>query len=165
MARRAWILWGVFAAIVVLPVLLVTGWLIRTAVVVIEEMADGVPYDSSSAVSCADAMEWAKAKLPADTHDEDCRKDGFMDPYQYGSFRMDRSEVEPWLRKELPELRPEDICPMPAADEGQPAADRCWVFEDDTLAFYPQGGPYGIELAVAYEDETTALVRFAAYTA
>ncbi|MEV6105420.1 hypothetical protein AB0M28_12010 [Streptomyces sp. NPDC051940] len=120
--------------------------------------------DTSAPIGCAEALEWADARLPASAYDEDCAESGVLDTDRSGSFRMDRDEVETWLHRELGELIPWDSCPAVPTGHGAAEPDLCRAVDPDTEAPYGTDGPHYVEVAVVDEDADTALVRFTAFT-
>ncbi|WP_328299949.1 hypothetical protein OG389_20680 [Streptomyces sp. NBC_00435] len=82
-------------------------------------------------VSCAEAMEFARASLPAGARHGKCERADRPDTTMTGSFRMDRDGVGAWLSAAFPgalehelDERP-GVCPKPGPGYDPEGGNRC----------------------------------------
>ncbi|MER6557839.1 hypothetical protein ABT300_08735 [Streptomyces sp. NPDC001027] len=149
--------WGLVAAILALPALLVAGLLVLVGVWVLsdDEEADGTRLKG---VSCAEALAFGGAELPADVRDATCTVQSWLDTNYQADFRMPRGGVSAWLTGAYPEA------PRP----GGPGTEACgsgvdYCFQLDVTE-RPGVDAYYVNVNVTYENAETARVRYSAFT-
>ncbi|MGW2614692.1 hypothetical protein [Streptomyces sp. NPDC001500] len=149
--------WGVVAAILALPVLLVAGLLVLTAVRVLSDDgdADGTRLRN---VECAEALAFGGAGLPAGVRDARCTVQSWLDTNYQADFRMPRAGVDAWLKDAYPE----------APGPGGPGTLACshgydYCFQLDVTG-RPGAGAHYVGVNVRYVDAETARVRYSAFT-
>ncbi|SED05553.1 hypothetical protein [Streptomyces sp. TLI_105] len=96
-------------------------------------------------VDCADAMEFARGRLPAGAEDARCTGTHWQDSYITVDFRMPRAGVADWLRTTYPSGRP------PVSCDG----DLCLDVDFDQALY--------VDVKVVYEDGGTALVHLGSF--
>ncbi|WP_225801469.1 hypothetical protein [Streptomyces sp. NK15101] len=96
-------------------------------------------------VDCAEAMEFARGRLPAGAEDARCTGMHWQDSYITVDFRMPRTGVADWLKTTYPGGEPPASCD----------ADLC-LDEDYGQALY-------VHVKVVYEDGGTALVHLTSF--
>lgn len=149
--------WGLVAAILALPVLLVVGLLVLTAVWVLsdDEETDGTRLQE---VPCAEALAFGGAELPVGARDAKCTVQSWLDTNYQADFRMPRADVSAWLADAYPE----------APGPGGPGTEACgsgsdYCFQLDVTE-RPGAEAYYVHVNVAYENAETARVRYSAFT-
>ncbi|MFG2573328.1 hypothetical protein [Streptomyces sp. NPDC048481] len=149
--------WGVVAAILALPVLLVAGLLVLIGVWVLGEdgEADGTRLRN---VDCAEALAFGGAEVPADVRDARCTVQSWLDTNYQADFRMPRAGVGAWLKDAYP------AAPAP----GGPGTESCGHGSDYCFRLDVTGRPgtqaYYVNVTVTYENAETARVRYSAFT-
>ncbi|MEU9701503.1 hypothetical protein [Streptomyces sp. NPDC047981] len=98
-------------------------------------------------VDCAEAMEFARGTLPVGAQDPVCTAAHWQDTRVTVEFRMERAAYEPWLAEVYPDREKAPTCEHGFA----------------TCARASFGDALFVDLAVAYEDGDTALVRLSAF--
>ncbi|MEV0641842.1 hypothetical protein AB0I77_44365 [Streptomyces sp. NPDC050619] len=148
--------WGLFAAVVALPVLALTGLVI---LVVAWSRMDYPLGGEPETVPCSEALDFGGARLPAGAQIVGaCEEQGWQDIAYSATFRMPRADVRDWLTHTYPDApAPEtEFC----ADED---ADLCLdLGYADHLPDTVDAD--AVQVNVVYEDADTALVRFSAFT-
>ncbi|MEU1232424.1 hypothetical protein [Streptomyces sp. NPDC005828] len=96
-------------------------------------------------VDCADAMEFARGRLPATAEDARCTGAHWQDTVVTVDFRMPRAGVADWLRTTYPGGGPALSC------EG----DLCLAVDYDQVLY--------VNVKVVYEDGGTALVHLESF--
>lgn len=164
MRRAGWVIWGacgVFA-------LCVAGffvWFLAEAAREVDKAQED-PFRTTSKISCGKALTWAHGRLPDKARDQDCEYADWMDDLASGTFRMERAEVDAWIRDSWPAAEPGPSCTD---------ADRCVHVEFVTADGVPAEGyasptpddvvqPVALTIEVVHEDGKTSLVRFRAWT-
>ncbi|MGW0946100.1 hypothetical protein ACWD4O_26680 [Streptomyces sp. NPDC002623] len=149
--------WGVVAAILALPVLLVAGLVVLFAVWVLtdDEELDGARIEK---VPCAEALAFGGAKLPTGAKDAECTRESWLDTNYQADFRMPRAGVDAWLTDAYPE----------APEPGGPGTEACahgtdYCFQLDVTE-HPGADAYYVNVNVTYENAETARVRYSAFT-
>ncbi|MFD9394369.1 hypothetical protein ACFWBB_27645 [Streptomyces sp. NPDC060000] len=149
--------WGMVAAILALPVLLVVGLLVLVGVWVLtdDEEPDGARIKK---VPCAEALAFGGAELPSGAQDAECTVQSWMDTNYQADFRMPRADVSAWLTDAYPE----------APEPGGPGTQACvhgsdYCFQLDVTE-HPGADAYYVNVNVAYENAETARVRYSAFT-
>ncbi|MDR6976441.1 Tfp pilus assembly protein PilX [Streptomyces sp. 3330] len=149
--------WGVVAAVLALPVLLVAGLLVLTVVRVLtdDEETDGTRLKK---VPCAEALAFGGAALPAGARDAECTVQSWLDTNYQAEFRMPRAGVGPWLTAAYPD----------APGAGGPGTQACAHGSDHCFQLDVTGRPgteaYYVDVTVTYENAETARVRYSAFT-
>lgn len=149
--------WGLVAAILALPVLLVAGLLVLIVVWVLadDEELDGARIKN---VPCAEALAFGGAELPAGAQDAECTVQSWLDTNYQADFRMPRAEVSAWLTDAYPE----------APEPGGPGTQACdhvsdYCFQLDVTG-HPGTDAYYVDVNVTYVNAETARVRYSAFT-
>ncbi|MEH0445266.1 MULTISPECIES: hypothetical protein [unclassified Streptomyces] len=149
--------WGLVAAILALPVLVVVGLLVLVGVWVLtdDEETDGTRLKD---VPCAQALAFGGAELPTDVRDAKCTVQSWLDTDYQADFRMPRGGVSAWLTDAYPEA------PRP----GGPGTEACgsgvdYCFQLDVTQ-RPGVEAYYVNVNVTYENAETARVRYSAFT-
>ncbi|OQR63742.1 hypothetical protein B6E66_12415 [Streptomyces maremycinicus] len=148
--------WGLVAAILALPVLLVVGLVVLVGVWLLtdDEEVDGTRLKK---VPCAEALAFGGAELPAGTRDADCTVQSWLDTNYQAEFRMPRAGVSAWLAQAYPEAPP----------PGGPGTEAChgvdYCFQIDVTG-HPGAQAYVVNVNVTYENAETARVRYSAFT-
>ncbi|MFD3941361.1 hypothetical protein [Streptomyces sp. NPDC058579] len=106
-----------------------------------DEMGEAKPVD------CVEAMEFARGSLPAGAQEPVCTAAHWQDTSVTVEFRMERAAYEPWIAAVYPDRTKALTC-----EHGFAACSRASF--DDALF---------VDVAVAYEDGDTALVRLNAF--
>ncbi|MFJ8636815.1 hypothetical protein [Streptomyces sp. NPDC093568] len=148
--------WGLLAAIMAVPGLVLVGLVALVAVWVTTD--DELIRSGPEKVPCADALRFGGAALPEGAQVVGvCEVQGFQDIHYRAAFRMPRAEVREWLAATYPDA------PAPGTElcVGQ-ETDLC--LDVDLTADKPGAGAHAVQVGVEYEDADTALVRFAAFT-
>ncbi|MDX5569717.1 hypothetical protein PYK79_49455, partial [Streptomyces sp. ID05-04B] len=149
--------WGLVAAILALPVLLVAGLLVLVGIWVLTDdaEADGTRLKD---VPCAEALAFGGAGLPADVRDAKCTVQSWLDTDYQADFRMPRGSVRAWLTDAYPE----------APGPGGPGTEACGAGVDYCFQLDVTGRPgvdaYYVNVNVTYENAETARVRYSAFT-
>ncbi|MEU5280384.1 hypothetical protein AB0G87_28680 [Streptomyces asoensis] len=148
--------WGVVAAILALPVLLVAGLLVLIGVWVLsdDEETDGTRLKE---VPCAEALAFGGARMPAGAEDATCTVQSWLDTNYQADFRVPRAGVSAWLADAYPEAPP----------PGGPGTQAChgvdYCFQLDVTG-HPGAQAYVVNVNVTYENAETARVRYSAFT-
>ncbi|MEU7070759.1 hypothetical protein AB0B30_08070 [Streptomyces narbonensis] len=133
--RRTWIWVSVLATFFCGGPLAFLVW----GAMVWDDIGKEKPYD------CAEAMAFARGRLPAGAEDARCTERHFQDSFVTADFRMPRAEVAPWLAATYPTGTTEPTCKQ----------DLCVDVSYDQLLY--------VDVQVTYEDGDTALVRVEAF--
>ncbi|MFI5796813.1 hypothetical protein [Streptomyces sp. NPDC051677] len=147
--------WSLFAAVAVLPALVLV-WLV---VFVVKAETSDYPFGGGpEKASCAEALAFGGAKLPPGAYDTECSVQSWQDVRYLAEFRMPRDGVGAWLTDTYPEA------PAP----GGPAAGTClhgsdYCFQADVTG-HPGVYAYYVDVDVTYENAETARVRYSAFT-
>jgi hypothetical protein len=91
--------WGVFAAILAVPTLVVAGLI---ALLVAWLFTDDAVAADVKKTSCAEALAFGGAKLPAGARDAWCGIQAGPEPRYEARFRMPRGEVGAWVAASFP---------------------------------------------------------------
>ncbi|MFE5912011.1 hypothetical protein ACFQ6B_23410 [Streptomyces wedmorensis] len=97
------------------------------------------------AVDCADAMEFARGRLPVDAEDARCTGTHWQDSYITVDFRMPRTGVADWLDATYPGAVPDTPC------------------DEDLCREIDYGQSLYVHVKVVYEDGGTALVHLTSF--
>ncbi|MEU1865617.1 hypothetical protein [Streptomyces gardneri] len=96
-------------------------------------------------VDCAEAMDFARGRLPADAEDARCTGMHWQDSYVTVDFRMPRAGVADWLKATYPDAEPDTPC----------EEDLCRVVDHDQVLY--------VHVKVVYEDDGTGLVHLTSF--
>ncbi|MFD9437107.1 hypothetical protein [Streptomyces sp. NPDC060002] len=149
--------WGLVAAILALPVLLVGGLLVLLVVSVLtdDEEWDGTRLEK---VPCAEALAFGGAELPAGAQDAECTVQSWLDTNYQADFRMPRAGFDAWLTDTYPQA------PRPGGPGTQACAhgsDYCFQLD---VTGHPGTAAYYVDVNVTYVNAETARVRYSAFT-
>lgn len=147
--------WRVLLAVLIaVPGLLVLGagvWLVWGVVT-----WDGGGRGPEQA-PCEEALAFGGARLPQGAYDTDCSVQSFLDTMYEGSFRMPREGARDWLA----DMAPQGSAPVEGCWSG---ADLCLDMDQDEGGLPPGAEAHHVSVDVFYENATTALVRWSAFT-
>ncbi|MFF5537316.1 hypothetical protein ACFY71_33465 [Streptomyces cinerochromogenes] len=158
--------WGLFAAIIALPALVLAG----LAVLAVRFATSDHPLGGApEKVPCAEALAFGGARLPAGAYDAECAVRSWQDTDYEARFRMPREDVRDWLEATYP------VASAPKTEYCYPdSVDLCLHLEfQEGSADYaglfpglsdPGFGAYAADVDVTYEGPDRALVRFSAFT-
>ncbi|WP_268267478.1 hypothetical protein [Streptomyces coriariae] len=149
--------WGVVAAVLALPVLLVAGLLVLAVVWVLtdDEEQDGTRLKK---VPCAEALAFGGAELPTGAEDAACTVQSWLDTNYQADFRMPRAGFDAWLAGTYPE----------APEPGGPGTQACghgsdYCFQLD-VTDRPGTDAYYVNVDVTQVNAETVRVRYSAFT-
>ncbi|MFD9321172.1 hypothetical protein ACFWDQ_26495 [Streptomyces sp. NPDC060053] len=149
--------WGVVAAVLALPALLVGGLLVLIAVWLLtdDEEVDGARLKK---VPCAEALAFGGAELPTGAEDAECTVQSWLDTNYQADFRMPRAGFDAWLADTYPE----------APSAGGPGAQTCvqgsdYCFQLDVTE-HPGAEAYYVDVNVMNVNAETVRVRYSAFT-
>ncbi|WP_314221850.1 hypothetical protein [Streptomyces zaehneri] len=149
--------WGLVAAILALPVLLVVGLLVLAGVWLLtdDEEVDGTRLKK---VPCAEAMAFGGAELPAGAEDASCTVQSWLDTNYQADFRMPRADFDAWLTNTYPEV----------TESGGPGTQTCVPGSDYCLQLdvteHPGADAYYVNVNATYVNAETVRVRYSAFT-
>lgn len=151
---RGYTRWRLILPVLAVPVL-VLGFLI-TGLFVWALSDEGDPRAGAvKKVTCAEALAFGGASLPAEAHIGNCTLQQGIDTAYAAVLRMPREDVRDWLREtypNAPEARSDASCGALCLDvsheNGLPAT----------------AGAHVVQVRVEYENAETARVRFSAFT-
>ncbi|MFF4562350.1 hypothetical protein [Streptomyces sp. NPDC001435] len=147
--------WGVFAAVLALPALILAG----LVAMVIRFMTSDYPLGGEpEAVPCTEALAFGGAKLPKGAYDGQCTVQTWLDTDYHAAFRMPRAAVRTWLTDTYPEG------PQPGTDLCDTGADLCLNLNTQFATPPDDAGADAVTVNVTYEDAGTAVVSFSAFT-
>ncbi|GGW62664.1 hypothetical protein GCM10010503_44970 [Streptomyces lucensis JCM 4490] len=166
MAARGRTRWGPVAAVLALPVALLTG----LVVMVVAWLRPDAPLGGESGeVPCAEALSFGGARLPKGARDTSCTVRSWMDTDYVARFRMPREDVRDWLRATYPDA------PDPGTRSCHPhSVDLCldlglreedWNYAGRVPGRTDPGfGAFTVDVDITCEGRDTALVVFSAFT-
>lgn len=149
--------WGVVAAILALPVLLVAGLLVLIGVWVLsdDEETDGTRLKE---VPCAEALAFGGARMPEGAGDAKCTVQSWLDTNYQADFRVPRAGFDSWLEDAYPQA------PAP----GGPGTQACAHGSDYCFQLDVSGRPgtdaWYVNMDVTYVNAETVRVRYSAFT-
>ncbi|MFI1927600.1 MULTISPECIES: hypothetical protein [unclassified Streptomyces] len=149
--------WGLVAAVLALPVLLVAGLLVLAVVWVLtdDEEQDGTRLKK---VPCAEALAFGGAELPTGAEDTACTVQSWLDTNYQADFRMPRAGFDAWLDDTYPE----------APEPGGPGTQACGHGSDYCFQLDVTGRPgtdaYYVNVNVTQVNAETVRVRYSAFT-
>ncbi|MDQ0762590.1 hypothetical protein [Streptomyces canus] len=142
--------WGVFIAILAVPTLVVAALI---ALLVAWLFTDDSVDPGVRKVSCAEALDFGGARLPAGARDPGCHVEAGPEPRFEASFRMRTDEVGAWLAATYP-------------DEPALRTKQCgsrWI--DACLNVGPVAGQHAaVQVEVVHDGPHWSDVRFVAFT-
>ncbi|MGW0628334.1 hypothetical protein [Streptomyces sp. NPDC002758] len=147
--------WGLFAAVMALPMLIVAG---LTAVVIRFMTSDYPLGGEPEQVPCAEALEFGGAKLPDGAYGGQCTVQTWLDTSYHAEFRMPRADVRKWLTDTYPGG------PQTGTEFCDHGAGLCLNLNSSEAPPPPGADADAVTVNVTYVDATTALVRFSAFT-
>lgn len=151
--------WGVVAAILALPVLLVTGLLVLIGVWALSDDGEGDGDGTRlREAPCAEALAFGGGALPSGARDARCTVQSWLDTNYQAGFRMPRADVSAWLKDSWPD----------APEPGAPGTRACghgpqYCFQLDVTG-HPGVSAHYVNVSVTYENAETARVRYSAFT-
>ncbi|MGW0875754.1 hypothetical protein ACWD3Z_35495 [Streptomyces sp. NPDC002740] len=149
--------WGLVAAVLALPILLVVGLLVLVGLWLLtdDEEVDGTRLQK---VPCAEALAFGGAELPAGAQDAECTVQSWLDTNYQAEFRMPRAGFDTWLKDTYPQ----------APGPGGPGTQACAHGSDYCFQLDVTGRPgtaaYYVDMSVTYVNAETARVRYSAFT-
>ncbi|MEU2302648.1 hypothetical protein [Streptomyces antibioticus] len=151
---RSGVRWGVVAAALASAAVVAVGMPVLAGMPAAEED----PARGPVPVSCAEALAFGGARLPAGARDAECSVQSAMDTLYQADFRMPREDVWTWVADTYPD----------APEPGGPGTLACLKGVDHCFQLDVNGRPgtdaYYVDLAVTYVNAETARVRFSAFT-
>ena len=142
--------WGVFLAILAVPALVVAALI---ALVVAWFFTDDSVEPDVKKTSCAEALAFGGAKLPAGARDPGCYLDAGPEPRFEASFRMRTDEIGAWLAATYP-----DEPGLRTKQCGSRSIDAC-------LNVGPVAGQHAsVQVEVVHDGPNWSDVRFVAFT-
>ncbi|MFF0793916.1 hypothetical protein [Streptomyces spiralis] len=149
--------WWLVAAVAVLPAMALLPFVVAFVGMALSDSEYPLGGGPTS-VSCAQALAFGGAALPGGgTPVGECVERSWQDVSYSADFRMPRAGVRDWLHHTYPDA------PAPETEFCTDDADLC--LELSYMKGLPEGvGADAVQVSVVYQDEGTALVRFAAFT-
>ncbi|GLP66221.1 hypothetical protein TUSST3_28410 [Streptomyces sp. TUS-ST3] len=142
--------WGVFLAIVAVPTLVVAGLIALGIAWLFTD--DSVEPDVKK-TSCAEALAFGGAKLPAGTRDAWCGLQAGPEPRYEARFLMPRGEIDAWVAASFPQ-GPE----LRTTRCGDAQVDAC-------LSAGPVAGERAsVQIEIIHDSRKWSEVRFEAFT-
>ncbi|MET7692766.1 hypothetical protein ABZT06_33180 [Streptomyces sp. NPDC005483] len=143
--------WGVFAAIMAVPTLVVAGLI---ALLVAWLFTDDSVDTGEQKVSCAEAFAYGGAKPPTGARDLGCVLEAAPDPRYEARFLLRSSEVSAWVAASYP--------------DGPGLRHVACGGDHDVYACMNRGPVAGqsasVQLEVTYDGPKWSVVRFVAFT-
>ncbi|WP_411150418.1 hypothetical protein [Streptomyces sp. A30] len=143
--------WGVFAAILALPALLVA---VALVLLLLWLFTDDTARTGVEKAPCAEALAFGGAELPSGADDTACEVQSGIDTRYDARFRMPRDEVRDWLAatyRDGPEPRTSQC--------GEATADLCL-----NLGPGESGGNGAVQVDITHDGPNWSRVRFVAFT-